>query len=188
MTIRCLTISLALLSSLQHATADRAGSATGGQNLPDRQCIAGTDAVFRLLRKSLLHNQFPEHNLVIRNLGFSGDEVRFRPRSLDFGTPDQHLSMQKADVILAFFGFNESFNGPEGLNTFEQEVNAVCDSYSAAAIQWADGTSSGSGVTDRSRSQQTTITCLTARRQIQISRCTAMYCGQLHRSTRRAVC
>ena len=34
-----------------------------------------------------LHSRFPEHDLVIRNLGFSGDELTIRLRSADFGTP-----------------------------------------------------------------------------------------------------
>ena len=86
-----------------------------GNTLPERMQYFG-------YFETLLHRQFPKLNLVVRNMGFAGDEVRFRPRSLDFGTPDQHLTMQKADVIVAFFGFNESFAGPKGLPTFEQEL------------------------------------------------------------------
>lgn len=73
--------------------------------------------------ESLLHARYPEHELVVRNLGYSGDEVKLRPRSLNFGSPDQHLSMWEADVILAFFGFNESFRGEEGLERFEAELD-----------------------------------------------------------------
>ena len=38
--------------------------------------------------EALLQSQFKAMNLSVRNQGFNGDEVRFRPRSLDFGTPD----------------------------------------------------------------------------------------------------
>ena len=62
-------------------------------------------------------------NLSVRNQGFNGDEVRFRPRSLDFGTPDEHLTRAKADVIFAFFGFSESFRGEAGLANFTQELD-----------------------------------------------------------------
>ena len=93
----------------------------------DRICLIGNALAERMQYfgyfETLLHRHFSSHKLAVRNLAYSGDEVRFRPRSLDFGTPDQHLSMQKADVILAFFGFNESFHGPEGLATFERELN-----------------------------------------------------------------
>lgn len=69
-----------------------------------------------------LHAVHPELNLTVRNQGFTADEVRFRPRSLDFGEPDKHLTLARADVIFAFFGFSESFNGEAGLATFEQEL------------------------------------------------------------------
>lgn len=39
-----------------------------------------------------------------------------------FETPDQWLSRLKPDVIVAFFGFNESFEGPGGLNRFKTEL------------------------------------------------------------------
>lgn len=97
-------------------------------NRDDRVCLIGNTLAERMQHfgyfETLLHAQFPEHDLVVRNLGYSADEVRFRPRSLDFGTPDQHLTMQQADVILAFFGFNESFAGPKGLPTFKAELEA----------------------------------------------------------------
>ena len=69
-----------------------------------------------------LHATFPELELTVRNQGFTADEVRFRPRSLDFGEPDKHLTMARADVIMAFFGFAESFDGPEGVDTFKKEL------------------------------------------------------------------
>jgi putative membrane-bound dehydrogenase-like protein len=71
-----------------------------------------------------LQGSFPDLNLTIRNQGFTGDEVRFRPRSLGFGEPDKHLTLARADVILACFGFSESFDGPAGIKTFEQELRA----------------------------------------------------------------
>lgn len=64
----------------------------------------------------------PELNITVRNQGFTADEVRFRPRSLDFGPPDKHLTLTRASVIFGFFGFAESFNGEAGLATFEQEL------------------------------------------------------------------
>ncbi|MBC8289853.1 MAG: SGNH/GDSL hydrolase family protein, partial [Planctomycetes bacterium] len=72
--------------------------------------------------EAMLHATFPKLELTVRNQGFTADEVRFRPRSLNFGEPDKHLTLARADVILAFFGFAESFDGPEGLATFEKEL------------------------------------------------------------------
>ncbi|MEX0675798.1 MAG: PVC-type heme-binding CxxCH protein [Pirellulales bacterium] len=71
-----------------------------------------------------LHSRFPKHELVVRNLGFSGDELTMRLRSAGFGSPDDHLSFTKADVVLAFFGYNESFADREGLPKFKQDLDA----------------------------------------------------------------
>ena len=73
--------------------------------------------------EALLQAQFHDLNLSVRNQGFNGDEVRFRPRSLDFGSPDDHLKRAKADIIFAFFGFSESFRGEAGLATFRTELD-----------------------------------------------------------------
>ena len=72
--------------------------------------------------ETLLHARFPEHELMVRNLGYSADQIAFRPRSLNFGSSDDHLTMWRADVILAFFGFNESFAGPSGLDKFKTDL------------------------------------------------------------------
>jgi glucose/arabinose dehydrogenase len=89
--------------------------------------------------ETLLHARFPKHDLVVRNLAFSGDEVVTRLRSKNFGTPDEWLSGKaapiggyeenrlsgtntKADVVFAFFGYNESYAGAEGLEAFKQQM------------------------------------------------------------------
>ncbi len=74
--------------------------------------------------ETYLHARFPDHKLVIRNLGFSGDELTLRLRSADFGTPDEWLTKTKADVVFAFFGYNESFAGKAGLAAFERDLGA----------------------------------------------------------------
>jgi len=68
------------------------------------------------------HARFPEMRLSVRNLGWSADELTLRPRSKDFGSPDDHLQQVGADVVLAFFGFNESFQGPVGLKKFKTDL------------------------------------------------------------------
>lgn len=74
--------------------------------------------------ETLIHAQHPKHELVFRNLAVTGDEVVTRARSKDFGTPDEWLARVGADVVFAFFGFNESFAGPEGLAKFKTELDA----------------------------------------------------------------
>lgn len=64
---------------------------------------------------------------MVRNLGFSGDTLNERPRSKDFDTTDSHLSHSKADVIFAFFGYNESFAGEAGLDQFKLDIAQFID-------------------------------------------------------------
>lgn len=71
-----------------------------------------------------LHARFPKHNLVIRNLGFSGDELTLRIRSAAFGSPDDWLKRVEANVIFAFFGYNESFGGTAGLDKFKNDLTS----------------------------------------------------------------
>src|SRR5262249_7512868 len=116
----------------------------------DHVCIIGNTLADRMQHdgwlETLLQSRFPKHQLVVRDLGFSGDEVagytdrpdpNRRLRSMDAGTADQwlagsapvpqprkltdpskvradrfELTNTKADVVFAFFGYNESFAGP----------------------------------------------------------------------------
>lgn len=125
----------------------------------DHICIIGNTLAERMQHsgwlETLLHARFPQHELVVRNLGYSGDEIdgfrdgNKRLRSMDFGSQDQWLSANapvpqpaklnkdapvsanrfaltdtKADVIFAFYGYNESFAGEAGLSTFKSNVEA----------------------------------------------------------------
>src|SRR5262245_13426742 len=64
--------------------------------------------------EALIYTKYPQQNLVLRNLAFAADEVALRPRSENFGTAEEWLTKVQADVVLAFFGFNESFKGADG--------------------------------------------------------------------------
>ncbi|MFV0446651.1 MAG: PVC-type heme-binding CxxCH protein [Planctomycetaceae bacterium] len=72
--------------------------------------------------ETTLHGRFPEHNLVVRNLGWSGDTITVRLRSQDFQDHHHTLFDHQPDVILGFFGFNESFAGPQGVEQFKQDL------------------------------------------------------------------
>ncbi len=74
--------------------------------------------------ETLLHTRFPKHHLVVRNLGWSADELTLRPRSKDFKDHGHTLENHPADVVIACFGFNESFAGPKGLSKFENDLRA----------------------------------------------------------------
>ena len=78
--------------------------------------------------ETLLHARFPGHELVVRNLGYAGDEVTVPvTRSVGFFDHGHRLEDHKPDVVIACFGFNESFAGPAGLEAFE----AAFDKYAA---------------------------------------------------------
>jgi mono/diheme cytochrome c family protein/glucose/arabinose dehydrogenase len=95
-----------------------------------------------------LHLRYPQQELFLRNLGHVGDTPGFRPHPSRvsqwafpgaekfhpdktihkgkgfFSTPDQWLTFLKADTIVAFFGYNESFDGPSKVANFEAELDA----------------------------------------------------------------
>src|SRR5262245_22734695 len=54
--------------------------------------------------ESALACAFPDANLSVRNLGFSGDEFDLRQRTDGFGDPEEWLQRVQADVVFAFFG------------------------------------------------------------------------------------
>ena len=106
-------------------------------------CIIGNTLGERLQRdgwlEAMIQARFPKHELVFRNLAFSGDEVDTRLRSKNFGTPDEWLSglatpiggyednrlagtNTRADVVFAFFGYNESYAGQAGLDAFKKTL------------------------------------------------------------------
>jgi putative heme-binding domain-containing protein len=124
----------------------------------DHICIVGNTLAERMQHfgwlETRLHARFPQHELVFRNLGFSADELTIRLRSRDFGSPDEwlrgeapvpqpnklnpdapvrknrfELTNTKADVIFAFFGYNESFAGQEGLEKFKGELAKQIDHW-----------------------------------------------------------
>lgn len=109
--------------------------------------FAERDIYFSRLEPEL-HLRFPAEQLVVRNMGRPGDTPGFRPHPAResqwafpgaekfhpelamhngkgfFPTPDQWLTHLKADTIVAFFGYNESFDGLERVANFEAELDA----------------------------------------------------------------
>ncbi len=96
--------------------------------------------------------RFPQAKITIRNLCDEGNTPGFRPhpgRNQDaqyafpgardlvarrfqtnsgpkgfFESPDQWLTRLKADTVIAFFGFNSSFDGPSGIERYQKELDA----------------------------------------------------------------
>lgn len=72
--------------------------------------------------ETLLHSRFPREKLIVRNLGFSADTITVRLRSENFQDHGHTLIDHQPNVIIACFGFNESFAGPAGLPAFERDL------------------------------------------------------------------
>jgi len=96
-----------------------------GNALPDRMQHHGW-------LETLIYAKFPQHDLVFRNLAAAGDEVATWHRSENFGSRDEWLKKTKADVILAFYGFNEAFAGDAGLAKFKQNLGKFIQHTKAA--------------------------------------------------------
>ncbi|HSB91839.1 MAG TPA: PVC-type heme-binding CxxCH protein [Flavitalea sp.] len=93
--------------------------------------------------------RYPDSLLYFRNMCDGGETPGFRPHSSRnspwafpgaekyqtelatnsgsegfFDTPDQLLSKHKADIMIAFYGYNESFQGEKGLNNYKLELDS----------------------------------------------------------------
>jgi len=101
----------------------------------DRLVLVGNTLAERMQHfnhfETLLMTGHPELELVVRNLGWSADTITLQPRPLNFGDTATHLERQQADVILAFFGLNESFAGEAGLPAFERDLEAYVRTHLA---------------------------------------------------------
>ncbi|MFK5974574.1 MAG: c-type cytochrome [Flavobacteriaceae bacterium] len=96
-----------------------------------------------------MHLRYPDSTLFIRNMADGGNTAGFRPHSArnspwafpgaekfqtelaqksgsigHFPTEDEWLKQLEADVIIAFFGYNESFQGEQGLENYKAELHA----------------------------------------------------------------
>ena len=116
-----------------------------GNNLGSRMMLFGHF-------ETTMHQHFPEHELFIRNMCDGGNTPGFRPHPGrespwafpgaevfqtelannsgsvgHFESPDEWLGRLRPDIMLAFFGFSTSFNGPEGIETYKNELRAFVD-------------------------------------------------------------
>lgn len=116
---------IALLAALPCAAAEPAGPLAIEPHA--RIVIVGNTLAERMQYfghwEALLHQRFPRHELVVRNLGWSADEVDLRPRSQNFAAHGHTLADHRPDVLVAMFGFNESFAGAAGLPRFRADLD-----------------------------------------------------------------
>lgn len=157
---RCFCLaSVSLLVSFAPVSFIRAESPFGSEK-GERVIILGGTFAERLQYfgyfESLLSRHESARDLIVRNMGWPGDEVALMPRPYNFiisaGTgvkddpnpgygdafaPDvdhriliEHLKAQKADTILLCFGANESFKGKAGLDEFASNYQQLIDQLS----------------------------------------------------------
>ncbi len=81
--------------------------------------------------ETLLQGRFPGLDLVFHDLGWSADELTLRPRSAGFQDHGHTLADEKPDVLIAAFGFNESFAGPGGLPRFRKDLDKFIEESTA---------------------------------------------------------
>ena len=130
-----LTVALPLQAQLELHKGDHV--AIVGSGLADRQQHHGW-------LEALIHKAYSDLELTVRNLGFAADEVNVHPRSDEVPTTEQFLNMKPgsttlmvgktevtyhwgadfhANVILAYWGFNESFKGEAGVADFKKALD-----------------------------------------------------------------
>lgn len=81
--------------------------------------------------ETLLHLRFPDKELVVRNFARPADEVSIRQRPNDYTKLDDPLYAFGPDSFFCFFGFNESFKGPEGVEQFKKDYEKFIDEFTA---------------------------------------------------------
>jgi len=79
--------------------------------------------------ETLLHSRFPKMELTVRNFARPADEVSIRQRSANYAALDDPLAAFGADTFFCFFGYNESFAGPAGIEKFKSDYEKFLDDY-----------------------------------------------------------
>ena len=75
--------------------------------------------------ETFLHSKFPGHQMKIRNMRWSADELSLQPRPTGFGDRHRYLEQEQVELIVACFGMNESFQGLDGLEKFAQDLDVL---------------------------------------------------------------
>ena len=142
---------LSIFFSLTLLPAFQAGAKPLSADTDERIVLLGSGLGSRMSHFGYFETELqlrnPDKKLIIRNMCDEGNTPGFRPHpgrnspwafpgaekfqtelakksgsSGIYMTPDQWLGHLKADTIIAFFGFNSSFNGPAGVENFKGEL------------------------------------------------------------------
>jgi len=74
--------------------------------------------------EGMLLARFAAQQPVVRTLAWPGDEITVQPRPEKYADMHGQLAEVKADVVLAGYGFNESFAGAAGVAKCEADLAA----------------------------------------------------------------
>ncbi len=88
-----------------------------GNGLPDRMQHDGW-------LETLLQSELRDQQVRFRNMSASGDRPDSFPRSKGATSMTEYLQHVKADVVLAFFGYNESFDGVMKADEYQRKLVA----------------------------------------------------------------
>jgi putative membrane-bound dehydrogenase-like protein len=79
--------------------------------------------------EAVLQSQLKGKNVRFRNMSFSGDMVNKRPRNKGFTNDEEYLQHVAPNVIFIMYGYNESFAGPDGGDTYRNELVSLIEKY-----------------------------------------------------------
>ncbi|MHC5114683.1 MAG: PVC-type heme-binding CxxCH protein, partial [Planctomycetota bacterium] len=130
-TAPALTVLLALNAVVSAQTGDRFALEPG-----DRIVVVGNTFAERVALSgyfdALAHAAHPDHELTIRHVPWSADEVGIRPREKKVPTMKDHLAELAPDVVILCFGMSESFGGADGLAEFRTNLDELLPAVGAA--------------------------------------------------------
>ncbi len=79
--------------------------------------------------EAALHQALGSKQLIVRNFCRPADEIANRQRSNDYTKLDDPLHAFNADTYLCFFGYNESFAGPDGVTKYKEDYKKFIDDF-----------------------------------------------------------
>ena len=169
--LRALGMILMTLSMVRCSSSD---SNTLALSQGDHIVLVGNNLASRMMNyghfETEMQLRYPDYQLYIRNMGDGGNTPGFRPHASrvspwafpgaeqfqdelanysdsqgHFPSSDEWLTQLQADIIVGFFGYNESFQGEAGLENYQAELSAFIEhtlsqNYSgdsASAVQLA---------------------------------------------------
>ena len=127
--LRCLILVFPALVAIETARCDE----TFEFKKDDVVAVYGNGLADRMQHdpwvETVLQSQLKGKNVSFRNMSFSGDMVNRKPRSKGFTNDEEYLQLVGPDVVFVFYGYNESFAGPGGVDGYRNELVKFVNRY-----------------------------------------------------------